>query len=157
MGSRIGCGFLSRARACSAAVLFVKALAWAQASGPRLLRVRHFSGNSKVFLLFGVDLASTPFSDYGPTMRCMGVVLIARAITVYPLRAGGSALASSMCFGGAAARRFGLALALSLPQSLPMREAIVVATFGVVAFSIVAQGLTMPLLLRAFGFLQSKS
>jgi CPA1 family monovalent cation:H+ antiporter len=46
-----------------------------------------------------------------------------------------------------------LALALSLPATLPMRDMIVVATFGSVAFSIVVQGLTMPLLLRALGFM----
>ena len=47
----------------------------------------------------------------------------------------------------------GLALALSLPPELPLRNEIVVVTFGVVAFSIIAQGLTMPLLLRWLGFL----
>ena len=46
-----------------------------------------------------------------------------------------------------------LALDLSLPDSLPLRDTIVVATFGVVAFSIIVQGLTMPLLLRALGFM----
>ena len=45
-----------------------------------------------------------------------------------------------------------LALALSLPESLPYRDDIVVATFGVVAFSILVQGLTMPILLRKLGY-----
>ena len=47
----------------------------------------------------------------------------------------------------------GLALALSLPDSLPHRDVIVVSTFAVVAFSIVVQGLTMPPLLRTLGFM----
>ena len=47
-----------------------------------------------------------------------------------------------------------LALALSLSPELPLRNEIFAATFGVVAFSIVAQGLTMPLLLRRLGFLR---
>lgn len=125
-----------------------------------------FLANSMVFLMIGVDLASEPFSDYGPTFLCavVGVVLAARAITVYPLSAVflptrwriGFAEQHVLWWGGLRGA-LGLALALSLPQSLPMREAIVVATFGVVAFSIVAQGLTMPLLLRALGFLPSKS
>jgi CPA1 family monovalent cation:H+ antiporter len=34
-----------------------------------------------------------------------------------------------------------------------MRNEIVVVTFGVVVFSVVVQGLTMPLLLRLLGFL----
>jgi CPA1 family monovalent cation:H+ antiporter len=42
---------------------------------------------------------------------------------------------------------------LSLPAELPLRNEIVVVTFGVVAFSIIVQGLTMPLLLRWLGFL----
>jgi CPA1 family monovalent cation:H+ antiporter len=50
-----------------------------------------------------------------------------------------------------------LALALSLPDSLPQRDVIVATTFAVVGFSIVVQGLTMPLLLRALGFLPKKS
>jgi CPA1 family monovalent cation:H+ antiporter len=40
-----------------------------------------------------------------------------------------------------------------MPPTLPLRHEIVVVTFGVVAFSIVVQGLTMPLLLRRLGFL----
>ena len=47
----------------------------------------------------------------------------------------------------------GLALALSLPSTLPLRDEIVVVTFAVVGFSIVVQGLTIPLLLRRLGFL----
>jgi hypothetical protein len=46
-----------------------------------------------------------------------------------------------------------LALALSAPPTLPLPQEIVVVTFGVVAFSIIVQGLTMPLLLRRLGFL----
>ncbi len=46
-----------------------------------------------------------------------------------------------------------LALTLSLPSSVPLRDDIVIVTFGVVAFSVLAQGLTMPLLLRRLGLL----
>jgi CPA1 family monovalent cation:H+ antiporter len=42
----------------------------------------------------------------------------------------------------------GLALALSLPPSLTFRNEILVATFAVVVFSVIVQGLTMPWLLR---------
>ena len=41
-----------------------------------------------------------------------------------------------------------LALALSLPQGLAYAYEIRIATFGVVVFSVMLQGLTMPLLLR---------
>jgi CPA1 family monovalent cation:H+ antiporter len=36
------------------------------------------------------------------------------------------------------------ALALALPMSLPFNDDILIATFGVVTFSVVVQGLTMP-------------
>ena len=42
----------------------------------------------------------------------------------------------------------GLALALSLPLGVPMRDEMLVAAFGVVAFSVIVQGVTMPVLLR---------
>ena len=41
-----------------------------------------------------------------------------------------------------------LALALALPVSLPFNNAILVATFGVVAFSVIVQGLTTPMLMK---------
>ena len=44
-----------------------------------------------------------------------------------------------------------LALALFLPPNMPMREAAIIATFGVTIFSVVVQGLTMSTLLRVLG------
>jgi CPA1 family monovalent cation:H+ antiporter len=43
-----------------------------------------------------------------------------------------------------------LALALAVPDSVPERDAIIVIAFVVVAFSILVQGLTMPLLIKRF-------
>ena len=45
-----------------------------------------------------------------------------------------------------------LALALALPPAIPMRDTIVIATFAVVGFSVVIQGLTMPWILKRLGF-----
>ncbi len=45
-----------------------------------------------------------------------------------------------------------LALALALPVNLDHRNEILLAAFGVVVFSVVVQGLTMPWLSRRFGF-----
>ena len=42
-----------------------------------------------------------------------------------------------------------LALALALPADLPMRDDILIAAFAVVAFSVIVQGLTAPLALKA--------
>jgi CPA1 family monovalent cation:H+ antiporter len=115
-----------------------------------------------VFLMIGVDIASTPFGDFGfgLVVKVIAIVLAARALTVYSLSALFLPTRWRISFGeqhvlwwGGLRGALGLALALSLPDSLPMRDLIVVATFGVVAFSIVVQGLTMPLLMRALGFL----
>ena len=51
-------------------------------------------------------------------------------------------------FWGGLRGALALALALTLPRDMPYRGPIVVAAFGVAAFSIIIQGLTMPLLLR---------
>ena len=121
-----------------------------------------FLANSVVFLLIGVDVASTPFGAVGatPVIVAIATVLAARAITVYPLsslflgsRWKVSWREQHVLWWGGLRGALALALALSLPQSLPRRDEIVAVTFGVVAFSIVVQGLTMPLLLRALGFL----
>ncbi|WP_424362926.1 cation:proton antiporter [Methylocystis parvus] len=120
-----------------------------------------FLANSMVFLMIGVDVASTPFGEYGfgLIVAVIAIVLVARALTVYPLSALFLPTRWRISFGeqhvlwwGGLRGALGLALALSLPDELPMRDVIVVATFGVVAFSIVVQGLTMPLLMRALGF-----
>lgn len=121
-----------------------------------------FLANSMVFLMIGVDIASTPFGDYGPSLivAMIVIVLVARALTVYPLsllffgsRWRISFSEQHVLWWGGLRGALGLALALSLPETLPMRDVILVATFAVVAFSIVVQGLTMPLLMRALGFM----
>jgi monovalent cation:H+ antiporter, CPA1 family len=91
------------------------------------------------------------------------IVLLSRAVSVYPLcllflrssRPISMAEQHVLWWGGLRGA-LALALALSLPHTVPLRDAIVVATFGVVAFSIVIQGLTMPPLLRRLGFLPQK-
>lgn len=124
-----------------------------------------FVANSVIFLLIGVDVASTPFESYGLThiLKAVAIVLLARALVVYPFsslflgsRWKVSWREQHVLWWGGLRGALALALALSLPQSLPRRDEIVAVTFGVVAFSIVVQGLTMPLLLRALGFLPTR-
>lgn len=117
-----------------------------------------FIANSLVFLLIGLTVAGIHVTALGmrPLLIVIGVVLISRALTVYPLCLAfiGSRwriplkLQHVLWWGGLRGA-LGLALALSLDPSLPMRDQILVATFGVVVFSVVVQGLTMPLALRA--------
>jgi monovalent cation:H+ antiporter, CPA1 family len=120
-----------------------------------------FLANSVVFLLIGVAVAAMPLRSYGAVfLASFGVVLLGRGLTVYPLsllflrsRWAISLREQHVLWWGGLRGALALALVLSVPPTLPFRHEIVVVTFGVVAFSIVVQGLTMPLLLRRFGFL----
>jgi monovalent cation:H+ antiporter, CPA1 family len=120
-----------------------------------------FLANSVVFLLIGVAVATTPFQSYGVAVLLTSVVvLIGRGLTVYPLsllfqrsRWAISFREQHILWWGGLRGALALALSLSMPPTLPLRDEIVVVTFGVVAFSIVVQGLAMPLLLRRLGFL----
>ncbi len=121
-----------------------------------------FLANSAVFLLIGIDVAAMPFESFGMRVLLVsvGLVLLGRGLVVYPLsslflgsRWSISLREQHVLWWGGLRGALGLALALSLPPELPLRHEIVVLTFGVVAFSIVVQGLTMPLLLQRLGFL----
>jgi CPA1 family monovalent cation:H+ antiporter len=90
----------------------------------------------------------------------VAIALIGRALTVYPISLAFLRTRWIVTFPeqhvlwwGGLRGALGLALALSLPSTLPLRDEIVAVTFAVVGFSIVVQGLTMPLLLRRLGFL----
>jgi CPA1 family monovalent cation:H+ antiporter len=54
-------------------------------------------------------------------------------------------------FWGGLRGALALALALAIPANVPERDAIIVTAFVVVAFSILIQGLTMPLLIKRLG------
>ncbi len=121
-----------------------------------------FIANSLVFLLIGITVAKIPFSQLG--FSALGgiilLVLLGRAAGVYPLSFLFNKTRHAVSFGeqhvlwwGGLKGALGLALALALPDTLPMRNEILIATFGVVSFSIIAQGLTMPLVLKRFGFI----
>ena len=120
-----------------------------------------FIANSLVFLLIGLTVAGIPFdrAGWGALAFSIALVLLSRALTVYPLCLvfGRSKWAISrseqhVLWWGGLRGALGLALALSLPRSLPFRNEIVIGTFEVVVFSVVVQGLSMPLLLRALKF-----
>ena len=124
-----------------------------------------FLANSLIFPLIGISVASIPFETMWtmPILAVIGIVLLSRGVAVYPLcllfmhssRPISMAEQHVLWWGGLRGA-LALALALSVPHTVPLRDAIVVATFGVVAFSIVVQGLTMPPLLRRLGFLPQK-
>jgi monovalent cation:H+ antiporter, CPA1 family len=116
-----------------------------------------FIANSVVFLLIGLTLAGIPFDRLGMVTfaSVIAFVLLGRALTVYPLcliflRSHWAIpfSAQHVLWWGGLRGALALALALSLPRDLPFRDEILIATFGVVAFSVILQGLTVPPLLR---------
>jgi CPA1 family monovalent cation:H+ antiporter len=119
-----------------------------------------FLANSIVFLLIGIAVGATPLSHLGPLKLALITVLVivGRALTVYPLAAvfSRTRLAIPMAqqhvlWWGGLRGALALALALALPADMPMRHEIQVATFAVVVFSVVVQGLTMGPLMRLLG------
>jgi CPA1 family monovalent cation:H+ antiporter len=116
-----------------------------------------FIANSLVFLLIGLRAAGIAFADVGRGIVPIAIllVLVARAVTVYPLclpfarsRWAIPLREQHVLWWGGLRGALALALALALPTSLPFNNAIIIATFGVVTFSVVVQGLTMPVLMR---------
>ena len=119
-----------------------------------------FLANSIVFLLIGLAVAATPLSHLGPIKLELIILLViaGRALTVYPIAAAfkRTRLAIPMAqqhvlWWGGLRGALALALALALPADMPMRHEILVATFAVVVFSVVVQGLTMAPLMRWLG------
>lgn len=124
-----------------------------------------FVANSLVFLLIGLRAARIPFHALGVSalILAIGLVLVGRWLSVYPLcllfartRLAIAPRHQHVLFWGGLRGALALALALSLPRALPFRDQIVIAAFGVVAFSVIVQGVTMPLLLRRLNLLTEK-
>jgi Na+:H+ antiporter len=124
-----------------------------------------FIANSLVFLLIGLRVAAMPFTGIGAKalLIAVGLVLVGRVLTVYPLcllfRHSTWAIPmrdQHVLWWGGLRGALALALALALPPSFPFYNEIVITTFGVVAFSVVVQGLTMPLVLWKLNFLPNE-
>ena len=124
-----------------------------------------FIANSLIFLLIGLRVAAMPFTGIGARaiLVAIGLVLAGRALTVYPVcllfRLSTWAIPTReqhVLWWGGLRGALALALALALPPSFPLYNEILITAFGVVVFSVVVQGLTMPLLLRKLSFLPKK-
>lgn len=123
-----------------------------------------FLANSLIFILIGLNEMSQPIGLFAVEAGlAIVLVLVGRAIAVYPISAifSRSKLALTgayqhVLFWGGLRGALALALALALPDSIVERHQIIVLAFAVVAFSVFAQGLTMPWLLRRLGVIRTE-
>ncbi|MFL6375159.1 MAG: cation:proton antiporter [Pyrinomonadaceae bacterium] len=115
-----------------------------------------FIANTVIFLVLGITAAYQDLADtLGPIAVAIVAVLVGRAVAVYPCSA---AFAWSerrilpaqqhVMFWGGLRGALALALALSIPDSVPMSHTIRTVTFGVVAFSVIVQGTSIQWLIR---------
>jgi CPA1 family monovalent cation:H+ antiporter len=116
-----------------------------------------FLANSLIFLLIGLTIAGTAFAALGwvALVTVNLLVLVARLVSVYPLcalfhrsRWQVPLRDQHVLWWGGLRGALALALVLALPPGFPLRDEIVVAAFATVSFSVLIQGLTMPILLR---------
>lgn len=121
--------------------------------------------NSVIFLLIGGQGATMPMTAVLEAAAvAVALTLAGRAATVYTvvLAFVGTRLKvpwryKHVMFWGGLRGALALALALALPPQIAERGQIVAVAFAVVAFSIVAQGLTMPWLIERLGLRQGTS
>jgi CPA1 family monovalent cation:H+ antiporter len=126
---------------------------------PQFWEYLGFVANSIIFLLIGVSLVA----QHVLTVLVVGALTVAlalagRALAVYGCCALFARTSQRVTLPhqhllvwGGLRGALALALALSMPADIPERETAISATFAVVAFSILVQGLTMTPLLRLFG------
>ncbi|MBF2077079.1 MAG: Na+/H+ antiporter [Synechococcales cyanobacterium T60_A2020_003] len=117
-----------------------------------------FFVNSIVFLLIGDQMEFDALGEnliiIGVTIACM---VVSRAIAIYVLSLFSNSVKMSepiswpkqiILWWGGLRGSVSIALALSVPAILPQREEIIAAVFGVVLFTLLAQGLTIQPILQ---------
>jgi CPA1 family monovalent cation:H+ antiporter len=115
-----------------------------------------FVANSVIFLLIGQQMQALNYRAYLlPSALAVVLVLFSRAIVVYGLAPVVSKLERHVpiswrhvAFWGGLRGALAIAMVLSLPESFPGREMLVSATFSVVLFTILVQGISMEHLVR---------
>ena len=118
-----------------------------------------FVANSLVFLLIGLDVNLREiWANILPITIALAAVLLSRALVVYGITAltnlRSNQISSAyrhVLYWGGLRGAISLALALSLPLALAERELLRVMTFGVVLFTLLAQGTTMQFLMTRLG------
>jgi len=118
-----------------------------------------FVVNAVIFIVLGISAAYQDFAkSLIPILIAITAVLVGRAVAVYPCSAvfGWSHLKvdrkhQHILFWGGLRGALALALALGVPYTFPFRQEILTVTFGVVAFSVFVQGLTITPFMRLLG------
>jgi len=115
--------------------------------------------NSLLFLLIGMQVHIRDLvAGWHAALLAIAAVLLGRALSVYSLTPLSNLLSERipvrwqhvLVWGGLRGA-LALALVLSLDPTFPYRSDLLAWTFGVVAFSLIVQGLTVKPLLRALG------
>ena len=115
--------------------------------------------NSILFLLIGLQLRIGDLAQaWRPALLALGAVLLGRVLSVYLLAPVSNAVTDKiplrwqhLLVAGGLRGVLSLALALGLPTNFPFRSQILAMTFGVVAVTIVCQGMMIRPLLRWLG------
>jgi CPA1 family monovalent cation:H+ antiporter len=125
-----------------------------------------FLANSLIFLLIGLReyaMWSHLVQNLPVILFAILVTVISRAIGVYSVaaffRRGPDAIPPAhqhLLFWGGLRGALSLALVLGLPETFPHRESLVAATFGVVAFNVIVQSLSVPPVLKKLGIVSAK-
>lgn len=118
-----------------------------------------FLANSVLFLLIGLQVPIVLLVHHAGLIAAVVLTALAvRAVTVYSFSAVGRAVSRPIPSGWRALLTWGglrggvaIALVLGLNQRLPGRDAIVAGTFGLVVFTLLAQGLSVRSLVRRVG------
>ncbi|MGH9378270.1 MAG: Na+/H+ antiporter [Terriglobia bacterium] len=118
-----------------------------------------FVMNSLLFLLIGMQVRISDLAHaWLATLIAIAAVLLGRALSIYSLTPVSNLFSMKaparwqhLLVWGGLRGALALALVLSLQKTFPYRSELSVWTFGVVAFSIIVQGLTLKPLISALG------
>jgi len=125
-----------------------------------------FFVNSIVFLLLGDQIHySRMIANLDTTALTSLAVVLSRAIAIYGFSALSNRFAHTKIFWqnqtilwwGGFRGAVSIALALSIPMSLPGHEEIIANVFGVVIFTLLFQGLTTKFLMQRLGLIEDQS